>query len=104
MGGSAKKGAKLFKMRCAQCHVMEDTNKVGPGLKGVMGRKAGTKDGFAYSDAMKEKGITWSQDTVSEYIANPKKYIPGNKMAFAGLKKKTDIEDLCAYLSEAGGK
>lgn len=101
MAASAKKGAKLFKTRCAQCHVVEDNNKVGPGLKGLIGRQAGTKDGFSYSDAMKSKDITWNEETFHGYIANPKKYIPGNKMAFAGLKKKADIDDLYAYLADA---
>ncbi|GMM51884.1 cytochrome c isoform 2 [Starmerella bacillaris] len=101
MAGNSKKGAKLFKTRCAQCHVVDDTNKVGPGLKGVLGRQCGTKDGFSFSDAMKDKGISWDESTFHEYISNPKKYIPGNKMAFAGLKKKADIDDLYAYISSA---
>lgn len=101
MAGSAKKGAKLFKTRCAQCHVVDDTNKVGPGLKGLMGRECGSKDGFSYSDAMKNKGVVWNEETLHEYISNPKKYIPGNKMAFAGLKKKADLDDLVAYLKDS---
>lgn len=100
--GNAKKGAKLFKTRCAQCHVVDETNKVGPGLKGLFSdRQIATHEGFSYSDAMKGKDFKWDEKTFHEYIGNPKKYIPGNKMAFAGLKKDADRNDLYAYLKEA---
>lgn len=100
--GDAKKGAKLFKTRCLQCHTVEEggPNKIGPNLHGVFSRTSGTKDDFTYSDAMKSKGVEWSPDTVFEYLGNPKKYIPGNKMAFAGLKKDADKNNLIAYLEK----
>lgn len=100
--GDAKKGAKLFKTRCLQCHTVEEggPNKIGPNLHGVFSRTSGSKEDFSYSDAMKSKGVDWSPDTVFEYLGNPKKYIPGNKMAFAGLKKDADKNNLIAYLEK----
>jgi len=102
-GGDAKKGASLFKTRCAQCHTVEATgeNKIGPKLHGLFGRKTGSADDYAYTDANKQKGITWGKDTLFAYLENPKKYIPGTKMAFGGLKKEKDRNDIIAFLEEA---
>ncbi|HEX5078476.1 MAG TPA: cytochrome c family protein [Geminicoccaceae bacterium] len=98
--GDPEAGAKVFN-RCKACHVVdEDKNRVGPYLHGVIGRPAGTAEGFKYSDAMKNSGIVWSEETIAEYIADPKAYVPGNRMAFPGLKKEKDIENLIAYLKE----
>jgi cytochrome c len=100
--GDAKKGAKLFKAKCAQCHTCEKggNNKQGPGLYGVFGRQSGTVDGFPYSEANKESGIVWSHKHMFEYLINPKKYIPGTKMVFAGLKKDKERADLIAYMDQ----
>lgn len=96
-----KKGAKVFK-KCRACHVVDkEKNKVGPHLVGLFGRKSGTVEKFKYSKAMKEAGIEWSADTLSEYLKKPKKFVPGTKMVFAGLKKEAQITDLIAYLQEA---
>ncbi|MCJ1344375.1 iso-1-cytochrome c [Peltigera leucophlebia] len=100
--GDAKKGANLFKTRCAQCHTLKESegNKIGPNLHGLFGRKTGSVEGFSYSDANKGKQIVWGDETLFEYLENPKKYIPGTKMAFGGLKKAKDRNDLIAHLKK----
>eukprot|EP00439_Symbiodinium_sp_Y106_P077586 s2239_g16.t1 len=85
--GDSKKGAKLFKAKC-------------PPLWGLPGRTSGTCDGFAYSEANKNAAIVWSDKHLFEYLLNPKKYIPGTKMVFAGIKKEKERADLIAYMME----
>ncbi|KAK9382654.1 cytochrome c-like domain-containing protein [Kockiozyma suomiensis] len=101
--GDAAKGATLFKTRCAQCHTTEKggANKVGPNLNGVFGRQSGNAEGYTYTDANKRAGVHWAEDTLFDYLENPKKYIPGTKMAFAGLKKPKDRNDLVTFLKDA---
>eukprot|EP00192_Tetraselmis_astigmatica_P017959 CAMPEP_0117665818 /NCGR_PEP_ID=MMETSP0804-20121206/10025_1 /TAXON_ID=1074897 /ORGANISM="Tetraselmis astigmatica, Strain CCMP880" /LENGTH=112 /DNA_ID=CAMNT_0005473281 /DNA_START=69 /DNA_END=407 /DNA_ORIENTATION=+ len=101
--GDVARGAKIFKTKCAQCHVAEKGggHKQGPNLGGLFGRTSGTTEGFAYSKANKEASVLWGEPTLYEYLLSPKKYMPGNKMVFPGLKKPQDRTDLIAYLKEA---
>ncbi|CAD6499485.1 BgTH12-03599 [Blumeria graminis f. sp. triticale] len=100
--GNAAKGATLFKQRCSTCHNLEKTGekKIGPTLHGLFGRKTGSVEGYDYTDANKGKGIVWNHDTLFLYLENPKKYIPGTKMAYGGLKKEADRNNLITYLEE----
>jgi len=88
--------------KCAPCHsVGEDaTNKVGPVLNGLDGRKAGAVEGFTYSDANKNSGITWNEETFKEYIRDPRAKVPGTKMVFAGIKGDREVTDLWGYLKQ----
>ncbi|MDA7635049.1 cytochrome c family protein [Alphaproteobacteria bacterium] len=99
MAGDIKAGEKVFK-KCKACHVVDkEKNKTGPHLVNIMGRTAGSLESYKkYSKAMKESGIVWNEETLDGYLENPKKYIKGTKMAFGGLKKEKDRENVIAYL------
>lgn len=95
-------GEKVFK-KCSACHAVGEgaKNKVGPVLNDIIGRKAGTFEGFKYSPAMiaaGEGGLVWNDETIAAYMKDPKNFVPKNKMAFAGLKKDEEIADLVAFL------
>ena len=94
-------GEKSFN-KCRACHQVGETakNGVGPPLNGLFGRKSGSYEGFNYTDANKNSGITWNEAVFAEYIADPKAKIPGTKMAFAGVKNEQEIKDLTAFLKQ----
>ncbi|MBS0524516.1 MAG: cytochrome c family protein [Proteobacteria bacterium] len=95
----AEEGQKIFKRVCFTCHTSDaGKNKIGPSLHGVIGRKAGSVQGFAYSSAMKDANVTWDDQTLDKYLSDPKKFIPGNKMAYAGIKKEDERKEVIAYL------
>src|SRR5215510_7681312 len=88
--------------KCAPCHSIgaDAANKVGPVLNGLDGRKAGAVEGFSYSDANKNSGITWNEETFKEYIKDPRAKVPGTKMVFAGIKNDKEVTDLWGYLKQ----
>jgi cytochrome c len=96
-------GEKSF-AKCRACHQIGETakNGVGPNLNGLIGRHSGSVEGYNYSDANKNSGITWDEATFAEYIKDPKGKIPGTKMAFAGIKNEQEIKDLTAFLKQFG--
>jgi len=100
--GDAAKGAKIFKAKCAQCHNIAKGAgpKQGPNLFGLVGTPSGQSPGFQYSDANKKSGIVWTEKHLFEYLLNPKAYIPGTKMVFAGIKKEQERADLIQYMKE----
>ncbi|WP_274628868.1 c-type cytochrome [Arvimicrobium flavum] len=99
----AAAGEKVF-AKCKACHIAdEDKNKVGPSLKAVIGRTAGTHEGFKYSPAMVEAGkggLVWDEAKLTEYLRAPKAIVKGTKMAFPGLKDDADIANVIAYLKQ----
>lgn len=101
--GDAENGRRVFS-RCRSCHVLEEgVNRVGPSLYGIFGREAGSVEGFRYSEANANSGITWTKETMFEYLENPREYIPGTNMAFPGLRDEQDRADILAYISANGG-
>jgi cytochrome c len=98
----AKQGEAIFKRTCGACHTVEPgKNRVGPSLAGVVGRKAGTVQGFKYSDPMSKSDVTWNEESLDKYLADPKGFIPGNKMIFVGLKKDSDRDAVIDFLEKA---
>ena len=98
-GADVAKGARTFK-KCKACHTVENggKNKIGPNLWNIVNAMFGQKAGFVYSKPLKAKGGTWNYDTLDAFLAKPKAYIPGAKMAFVGVKKAKERANLIAYL------
>jgi len=103
LAGDPTAGEVVFK-KCATCHSVGEgaKNKVGPVLNGLAGRKAGSIEGYAYSPANKNSGITWDEATFKDYIKDPKAKIPATKMVFVGIKNEKEADDLWAYVSQFG--
>jgi len=100
--GDPSEGEKFFR-RCQACHMVGENAKprVGPPLNDIIGRQAGTYEGFRYSSAMQEageNGLVWNAETISAYLEKPKEYIPGNRMAYPGVRKAEDRQNVIAYL------
>ena len=95
-----ERGRKLFN-ECAVCHTVKegDAHRVGPNLFGVVGHTAGTRDGFAYSKAMRESGIVWDDETLGSFIENPQMFLRGNRMAYAGQRDAEKRAAIIAYLN-----
>ncbi|MCZ8182389.1 MAG: cytochrome c family protein [Beijerinckiaceae bacterium] len=103
MAEDAEAGKSVFG-QCRACHAVGETakNGVGPQLNGLIGRKAGSVEGYNYSDANKNSGKVWDEATFTAYIKDPKGQMPGTKMVYAGLKDETRIANLIAYLKTFG--
>ncbi|MET4133466.1 cytochrome c [Porphyrobacter sp. MBR-155] len=98
MTTDAAAGEKTFAL-CRSCHVLEEgVNRVGPSLHNIVGSTAGSVAGYNYSDANKNSGVTWTTETLFEYLASPKAFMPGTKMVFPGIKNAQDRANLVAYL------
>jgi len=99
--GDVKRGEALFKARAAQCHTASKggQNGVGPNLFGLIGRASGTIAGYTYSKANLDSGVTWNAEVLDVYLENPKKFMPGTKMSFAGIKKPQERADVIAFLT-----
>ena len=89
--------------KCKICHAVDEAggNRVGPNLHGIFGRKAGTIAGFASSDAMKDSGIVWDDDTLAKFLRDPKEAVPGNRMSFPGIADDAVLRDLLRALKQA---
>ncbi len=101
--GDPEAGKQVFK-KCHACHNVGENakNAVGPVLNGVVGRKAGSIEGYNYTDANKNSGVTWDEATLDVYLTDPRAKVPGTKMSFPGLPNDKDRADVIAYLSTFG--
>jgi len=103
-GADLVNGKRQF-AKCRSCHSLEEggANMTGPNLHGVFGRKAGSKEGYTYSDAVKAAGFTWDVAQLDRWLNDPKADMPGTKMAFVGIQSDTDRRDVIAYVAVKSG-
>jgi cytochrome c len=96
-------GEKVF-AKCKVCHQVGESakNGVGPVLNGIVGRKAGTVEGYSYTPANKNSGLTWDEATLKDYLKNPRAKVPGTKMIFPGLSNEAEIDNVVGYLKQFG--
>lgn len=100
-GGDPVRGKTVY-ARCAACHDLNTgATRLGPSLKGVVGRTSGTMPNFNYSEALKDKAVVWNPQTLDAFLAGPSKYVPGNRMAFPPLANPQDRADLIAFLKQS---
>jgi cytochrome c len=99
---ASKGGARLF-IQCKACHTLAkgEEHKLGPNLYGFLDRSAGTASDYTYSDALKNSGLRWRDDTLAEWLRNPHRLVPGNKMVFNGITDEAERAALIAYLKQA---
>lgn len=99
--GDPSNGGRLMNAKCSTCHNWQPggPNRIGPNLFGVVGRKAGTKEAFAYTDGMRSLGVVWSPELLASYLAAPSKMVPGTKMTFPGLADAKQAADVVAFLN-----
>jgi cytochrome c len=90
---------KVVFMQCAACHT-DKPGGIGPTLRGVVGRKSGSVDGFHYSNAMAHANLTWDEANLRDYIKDPQAKVKGNRMPFGGVNDPKDLDDLIAYLKD----
>ncbi len=104
MQGDLASGARVFR-QCMACHVLQEgVNRVGPSLHGVIGREAGALEDFRYSDVNKNSNVVWTEESLSAYLENPRSFMPGTIMSFAGLRDPQQRADVIAYIKANGGE
>ena len=100
----AAAGEAVFR-QCASCHSLDEgRNGAGPSLYGVVGAMAGNSDGFRYSSAITDSGLTWDEENLTAFLANPREFLPGNRMGFRGIRDEQDVANLIAYLASTAGE
>ena len=101
--GDAARGQRLFNQQCRSCHTLEKGGATtsGPNLYGLFGSKAGTAQGYEFSESMIRSGLIWDDKTVSDYLRDPKAAVPGTKMVYSGMKQAGQLADMLAYLKQA---
>ena len=104
--GDAEAGERLYNKMCGGCHSIGENARdgFGPQLNGVIGRQAGTSEGYLYSDAMKNSGVVWTREKLAAYIEAPKKVVSGTRMIFWGISDQEKIDNLLAYIESVQGQ